>query len=200
MRFQYSISEDLERLTLSLPEGETLDEDTTEDEVFEALTANTSLQMIPEGTVGGDITSAPCIGFLSSEEIGKGGFGTNALDVGFWDGSPQRQRVIARWGWMSYAVHDLSDYLREEGTAVFHGGLVMPAAVDLELGTEGFREDLFAALTETKLAFWHDKVSELVEDPDCDLKKLRKATAHLLMRLNVLDNTKRKTLIKLLQL
>lgn len=204
MRLDYELSPDLERLTLKLPEGETLDPDTTEDEVFADRASNTSFWMIPEGTVAGDLTAAPCIGFVGEEEIGRGGTGTNAIETGFWDDHPRRQRVIARWGWMRYAVEDLADALREDGYATFEGGLVMPTADDLVLEplvvTREMREGLFAALTDRKIPCLCDKLSELVEDPDSDPATMRKVAARLLVRLNAADQAKRATLIKLLNL
>lgn len=200
--FDIRISDDLETLTLSLMEGKTLDPEATEDEVFEAITSNSNFYTIPEGTIAGDLTSAPMLGVLSEEEIGEAGVGTNRVHVGAW-GDPVRvrcRRVIARWAFMDYQVWDLADMLRERGRAVFQGGLVLAQPQDLDLDHDELPKGLWRVLMDRKLGQWHDKVSDLVEDPDCDKEELRKAAARLLVRLNVLDALKQRSLKSLLRL
>lgn len=196
--FEIHLASDFETLTISLPEGQELDDDVTEDEVFEALTANSGLHLIPEGTISGDLTSAPCLAVLSEQEPGDAGDFSNAILAGHWEGRPWRHRVIARWGFMSYEVTGVADQLRENGKAVFTGGLVWPEPDDLLVDNSEFRDRFFAALMDRKLDYWHDKVSDLLEDPDSDDKKLRKAVARLLVRLNALHERKQAALVQLL--
>jgi hypothetical protein len=202
--FQIKLSEDFQTLTIKLEEGQQLDEDTTEDDVFEWLTDNTCLTLIPEGTISGDITSAPCLAILSEDEPGEGGNFTNAIDVGCWPdregepSRPQRQRVIARWGFMRYAIASVADDLRDYGVAAFEGGLVWATPGDLMVDNAEFRQAVFDGLLDRRLDYYRDKVSELVEDPSCDPEKLRKATARLLVRLNALEAKRNRMKVLLL--
>lgn len=91
-----------------------------ETDVLGPLISNSSLSWIrPEDT--GDLTDAPMLGFLGSDDeitgtkVGPHG----AVLVGHWDGSNKYVPIIQRWAFMDYQIKSFLDDLLEKGEARF---------------------------------------------------------------------------------
>ena len=104
-------------LRLSADPEELADADTIE-EALEHLLANSDLCWI-DPSICGDLTGAPILAVLDYPEQSYEALpGSGRVGCGFWDGKHWSYRVAQRWGWMSYAVKDLLEELKERGEAV----------------------------------------------------------------------------------
>lgn len=103
------------RLIADNPE-ELADADTIE-ELLEQLISNSELDWI-DPSICGDLTSAPILAQMDYTEVAVEALpGDGYVDCGFWDDQHFSYRVKRRWGWMDYAVKDLLEELRENGSA-----------------------------------------------------------------------------------
>lgn len=128
---KYEISEDRQKLTLTVTAGEqemlcelpeegdgNIHSDDTMYEWFEWLIANSELTWInPEET--GDLTSAPMLGILGEEQVFRDADSPVPHRV---TGPNFIQEIKGRWAWMAYQVQSLLVELRDKGKAELIGG------------------------------------------------------------------------------
>lgn len=89
-------------------DGEYLSRDQTMYDFFETFMGNSEFDWInPESCA--DLTDAPLLGILGDVESAE----DMARRIGMQSGCP----VVARWGWMSYALRSLMGQLVEHGKA-----------------------------------------------------------------------------------
>lgn len=98
---------------------DTFDTDQAMHEILEGLECNSELMWINPCDTG-DITDAPILGIMGQEcrkkELPQPRFGQ--MVCGHDPQGDWYQPILARWGWMSYAVKSLQRELLEEGKAV----------------------------------------------------------------------------------
>lgn len=108
--------------------GESIHQDVTMFDFFEGLIANSELQWIdPKDT--GDLTSAPMLGILGTDEHAPRDYSTDQIHTGFiftgQSGKAVRvARILKRWAFMDYQVLSVLEVLRDHGAVVFEGGKI----------------------------------------------------------------------------
>ena len=129
----YTISEDRSQLTLHVDENERaalrwmreVESDDwgavyREGELLDTLIANSELQWVDPFNTG-DLTDAPLLGILGSDEertrVKQGPHG--AVCVGHDEGGPWYVPILERWGYMPYALRSFMDDLADDGRAEF---------------------------------------------------------------------------------
>ena len=135
---KFTISPNRYRLTITVDEterqqlrelGETVHQDATMHDFLEPLTCNSELEWINPADTG-DLTDAPMLGILGSENTiegierlakGKPGICGSRL-CGHWDGKDRHQPILERWAFMDYQVRSVLEDFRDKGEAVFVNG------------------------------------------------------------------------------
>ena len=98
------------------------DADRTMVDIFEPLMCNSELAWFDPATTG-DLTDAPIIGIQGASDYTYSSLPTprfGQICTGCWGGHVRYSPILARWGWMSYALRSLQRQLMEHGSALLH--------------------------------------------------------------------------------